>query len=327
MALANVTGPRYVRRTRLFADSSNRLPVESDDNFQFAFAVETEVQNVVALELVDFQLPRMLAPTFLDQTDYYYFLKTGEARASSEGANSVIDVVFTSESGADTLSLTSDLARPLRAGTEVIPTAGTVLDEIRVAQYLEYDLYKRLALAAHPVLNNANYLIQANASRVSTLLVTLENRASPGSFASVRFLFGTGPNRLRQASEVLGFRPYMDTEPATNNGAEAPFSVNPYPWRYLDVDLAEAAELRPFARVYMQDEVFPGNSTPSGFPRAPRLLKRPVRSLKRLRFRLRLAGGRRPAFASDVPMQLTVDALSLEKVPLLPAWVEQRFAM
>jgi hypothetical protein len=328
MSFVSVPGPRYVRRTRLFVDSEDRVEAESRDNYRFSYQVRQEIQNVISIELVDFCVPRMVAPTFLDRFDYFRFLKSGVVEETAADSNTVTDIRFTSEDGLSTLDLVSDMARPLDLSLEIIPTAGTPLDEVRIVLYFALDVVARLTIAAHPVLNETNYTFAVTSRNGATpMLATLENASTPGSFATVQFRYETGPNHMRQTSEVFGFRPNLDTEPGTNNGAEAPFSVNPYPWRYLDVHLAEAAELRPFARIHLQDEVLPGNTKPVGFPRAPRMLKAPVRSLRRLRMDLTFPPDRSPAFLADVGMQFVFDVLSLAQVPQLPEWVHQRFVV
>jgi hypothetical protein len=318
---------RTVRRTRFFVNSEDRIYDEATDNYRFVFRAPVAVQDVVAIELVDCNIPRLIAPTFIDRYDFFSFLKTGVVRDTGRSSNTFTDVRLTSDDGLHQLEFSGDMARPLNL-TTIIPTAGTPLDEVRIAAYFANDLQARFTLAAHPVLNPVNYTLSVQLSPENTLLITLENAAVPGSFGTVELLFGTGPNRLRQSAEVLGFRAGVDTTPGTNNGAEAPFLINPVPFRYVDVNLKEAQELAPLARVHLQDTVFPGNAKPPGLPRAPRLLKRPVRTLDRFSVDLTLAGGRKPTFAADTGMQFVFEVFSLEVVGSTQAApTDQHFAI
>lgn len=134
---------------------------------------------------------------------------------------------------------------------------------------------------------------------------------------------------MSQASQLLGFKPNIDTVPDPDyfNGVLSPYTPNPRPFPYFDVNLEETAEFNPFARIYGLSDITTFQSTPDDFPNKPRILKQPVRALRQLRFEIRLQGDRIPQFISDIGMDFVVEALSIAQVPKVPNWVQQRFSL
>jgi hypothetical protein len=320
MPLLKLDRPLHVRRERVFVDSQQRDRDLSRDEFDIVFRLPRRLQNVQAVEVVDYNVPSDIAPTFF-------------ADAPGLPGNNMLDVEMERVSTGDTLAFTVEL------DTEVFyATYGDMVEGVRAQIEAAMDVQGDAFFATG---NDLLVKAEANVAEVLdgaeqglTNFYLQHDVAAPATpeEARLRFLFGTGPNRGRSPARVLGFDEGADTVvvgPATVFfGTAVQSETRGYkiaalrPSRYVDVFLKEAQPgLRqgaPLARLPLADASF--LRVPRRVDR-PRLLLDPIRALDRLSLRLRLEGGRPPAPATGHDgWDLVLDLLVLADRPAVPEW-------
>ena len=332
MAFLEFQSPHYIKRTRVFVNSAEAVEDESIDNYRFSFPLDEELTDVIGIELVGYQFFRVITPTFLNDLDLFKYLKFGTVQRTSELSNTLYDIELTTPDGLNQLVFTGDMSQAV-VFFITFPLSGRYVgngfsQQTELLTFFNvFDVYARYALANDPVLNDTDFPLAPirNAHRQVEWILT---DAGTSEMGTVRFLFGTGPNKLSQASIPLGYLSDLDTIPeADTKGALAPFRPNPSPWRHLNLFLKEAEDLQPVARIYPGDDKFPGNSRPYKFPSQTRILKKPVRSMRRMRMELKLDNGRTPAFLGDKGIDFTFDVLSLSQTQKVPEWMRQKFTL
>ena len=139
----------------------------------------------------------------------------------------------------------------------------------------------------------------------------------------VTFLFGTGANKTDAPFRVLGFPENTDTtNDAITLGVQGSYAVDPTPIRYVDLQLAQMPEFRPFARVFLNAGDF---ARPFDRPTEFRLLTDPIGHLTRLDLTLRFNEDQPYSASADLFHDIALDVISLEPVSKKPNWVNQRF--
>ena len=290
--------------------------------------------NVFSIELVQYDVPYAITPTWLGTYDYYEMLALGRVNKRNTSSNMDADIRITDETGAHTITFRTTMDPALFFGTLLFPASGSSSDTpfsdfLLIAQ--EY-----FAQQTHPVLNSTNYEIVYPSFPITDLdeannirTMYCEKLAAPGTYAPLELLFGTGAHRGSQASRPLGFVPGVDTIPDIqyNYGAHPSFSSNPRPFRYINIYLEEPPEFQPFARVYTTDETKSNYVNHCDQPRRSRILKQPIKNMKRLRFKIRGENDIELSFIAEIGLLFTVEVLSIAQVPKVPAWVQQRLVL
>ena len=333
MSFVEVPGPHYIKRTLVFVNSNNSDPVRSTSNYDFSFNLVEEIQEVFSIELVNFTIPRTMTPTFLGKIDQFALWKTGVIVYVPQNSNMLYDLRIENETRTSSLLVSGGLDPGfLFLGLGTVVWSGFPLDQLVMTLAFLFDLSVRFQLAVFgdPVFGTGSWGIGAGFDQNFQLFMGLENSAPiPPTYGYVSALFRTGPNKDNQISIPLGFTPDVDQ---INDGSEdrnalwAPYMLNPTPFTYVDVFLAQAAENEPWARIYTVDEVTK-HSTPKTVPYRSRMLKTPVRNLKFLDFTIRTRGGRVLTEVSNTGMDMTVEVLSIAQVPKVPDWVIQRLTL
>jgi len=124
---------------------------------------------------------------------------------------------------------------------------------------------------------------------------------------------------------VLGL-PKEDTVPdPLTSGVQSNCSIDTEPYRYIDIELGQIPQFKPFARIYIS-----GDSTrnefkrPQDTPEHIRLLTDPLRRLDKLNIKLKLQDDKAPNHEIITGHDLSFEVLSLEPTNVLPDWVDQR---
>ena len=351
MSFIHVAGPHYVKRSLIFVNSFDRVKEGSRNGFDFSWALEEELQQVFSIELVQYSFPRTITNTWVGIVDTNNTRRNdGVLELNSTKTNVQTDIRITSEDGLSSIILHSNLDLGIffpvpatfpnnavftfsgQTPEELIPIPGK-LSQREVSQF---DIEARFALSTDSVLNSTNYTVEwvylndvDKANEIQTMIVS---NNGPATYATVEFLYGTGANKENQTSRVWGFPPGVDSTPTTEqtpnlNGARPSAPLQFTQFRYMNIYLEEAPEFRPFARIYTTDEIENNYTTPCNLPMRTRILKTPIRRMRRLRFRASLEDDIELLSGSDNGLMFTFEVLSIAQVPKVPAWVIQRLTL
>lgn len=306
MTIKDTSAESYVRRRRLFVDPDERDQGRSPDQFTFVVPLATPLENVVGIELVDYNVRRALAPTFV-------------AREGLFRGNNRVDVeMWDTATTAQRLEFTMEAPQASYTSVAALATALTSL------------FNAAMDAAGHPFHSTGSGVVwavtenkSANARGMDGALdFQVQAGGVPDSVAAV-FRFGSGPSVLDSAAEVLGFAAGADAGAGHTAGLVPVPTHRPtlQPFRYVDVLLDDVPELTPVARLFVTDTG--AYSRTSENMDGLRVLERPLRKLDELRVRLRLSDGRRPSMLVGSGVDLVFDAYTLSPEVLVPDWVEQ----
>lgn len=324
MSFIDVAGPHYIKRTIVYMNSFDRVPAQSTDGYTFTWSLEEELTNVFAIELAQFLVPRGITTTFLGQYDLELALATGTMTESNSGSNMMFDIEITNE--AATVTKVFEFSFD---GDDFVYNSGRIYKSAeQIRSLVENAVDIVLGNSTDPVINSANYDSITTLDENNRLLITVPNRGPP-TYARVRLLFGTGPNRDNQASTPLGFIPNQDTSTpvaANNYGAYAPFSVNIQALRYVNLFVDNATELSPLARVYTVDEI-EGYVNPCDLAQSSRIMKNTIHNMKDIKIRVRSPDGFQLPYLSEIGLYFNFVLYSITQTPKVPNWVVQRLSL
>lgn len=326
MAFLNPDRKYYLKQTLVPITNEDRIVTESSDNFTFTVNLDRAIPQVVSIELAYFSVPRLITPSFVGAADLYQIIRDGKIVLSNTVRNTETDVRLTAIDGIETLEFTSSMDTALIL-ISFITLTGITVSEFLLLQYLYFDFVGKWSLKASATpgttITPTNYRLSFTGLTDPVLEFFLQHKAS-SVYGTVELLYGTGPSRADQSSAVLGFKPNVDTTPtADRNSARADYVINTRPYTYVDVNLEEAAELRPLARIFTVDESSDAYATQENPVRRPRLLANPVPLLDQLNVTLRLPGGLRPSYVCGIGMDLVFSVLSLAEETRIPEWLKQ----
>lgn len=326
MPLKRVDRPNYLKRTRLFVSNQERTAASSKDAYTFTYDLETEIQDVVSIELTGWTIHKKFAPTFIgrySQTTLPY-ASTTNPRSAVPG-NSMVDVEITDETGVITIVFPVDMELVIPPTGIPVSYGGRTLTlaELSAATATAFSL--AFLNFGHAVLNPTNYNVVVGGDVLGRFIFYLTLKANPALKPTIRLLFGTGPNRSDAMNRVLGF-PLEDTTPdPTTLGVQSPCSLEPMPLRYVDVILPQFPELNPVGRVFLAPTSDADFKQPDDKPEAVRLLSEPVRRMAELRVELRLPGDQAPnPEVEDEGVDLEFEVLSLAAEGCIPNWMNQK---
>lgn len=316
MALLQVNRDAYVRREFVYVDSTQRLNTSKDEFDVNIELTNGAVRDVQAVEVVDYNIPRSIAPTFVEET------------ATSAG-NNIIDVLMVRVSTSASLQF-----------VVTIPPNSTYTSATTLATDLTALINTAMDAQGDPFFNTAN-LVQWT---VTALLYEPTVSPTAGTFSAVitentvegtiygYWLFRTGPNARNNPGRVLGFDPTQDTtiNPFSTvlNSVYAPRGIrfaDLRPFHYVDVfvDQAEAglgARL-PVARIFLTDEDDAWRRTDT-LPTGARLLAPPIRYAEQIRVYLLLQGGVKPVTTAKHGWDLTLELSLVSQEGSVPSWME-----
>ena len=351
MPLQTVGTPFYIKRTRIFVNSKDKIPGESRSEFYYTVSIRGDIKDVVSIELVDWNLSNLYSPTFIGRYNsllpgkYYpgpVIDELGVNDRESYGAVSKFDIRIQDETLTDEIILTVDMAEYLfpqsLAGVQY-RTRQALVDAVSAA--IAYH-FEKLGVT-NPIINYTNTSFTVGLDDAGHLQIyffrTIGNAPMP-----CYFLFATGPSVSESAPRPLGFLPGVDTTlpPLTDSGVvglqyilTSPNLVNLIPFRYIDISVDEA-NIKPIARVFFQSPqatdssvggpgVDPTYLQPFDKGLNSRLLTDPIDKMDRITVKLELPGGRDPSFYGDASHQLTFELLSVVPAQQCSNWLTQKF--
>jgi hypothetical protein len=309
MPLQSVDSDSYIRRVRVVVDSDKRNRVDSATPFKFVFELPNRLEKVIGVELVGHNIKRAIQKTF-------------EGAVGVGGkqfpANNYIDAIYgvTFSGNPETYAYTTVL--PLRNFTSTAALA-TMLDAELEAQMDPNNIVSLDVLAR-------------NDSQVDVgPTVKFQAVASGGTnnvLDYLAFLFRTGPNAHRSAARVMGFAEDRDDDGIFSYEANGNiFQTELQPHRFLEVRIAEFAELDPLARITLTDDFDTKPLSVDSANANVRLLTNPRKELDRIHVELTMADGRPPQqlYAdASAGVDLVFDFLVLVPVSGVPRWVDQK---
>jgi hypothetical protein len=343
MPLQDTSTPYYLQRYRLFVDSDEKIPSESPTEFEYTVRIRGSIRNVVSIELVDWSLQNIYAPTFIGKYNSLLpgnYYSAGEVTAAlgtndrhTYASMSKFDIRIQDETFTNEHLLTVDMDEFLfpqsLAGVQY-NSRQAVVDAVTeaIAFHFEKDG------VTDPNINYTNTSFFVGLDTPGHLQIyfyrTVGNAAMP-----CYFLFETGPSVSDAAPKPLGFLPGVDTTlpPLAPSGVvgdqyilTSPNLVNPIPVRYVDVIVKEA-DIEPLARVYFQSrfDADPYYNQPFDKGLSVRLLTEPIDYLTKLTVKLQLPDGQEPSFYGAASHQLTFELLSFVPVQECSNWMIQKF--
>jgi hypothetical protein len=304
------SGAVYLRRVRVAVDPEERDRGRSADQFDFVVPLREPLQNVVSIELVDYNVRQTLQTTFRD------------------GVNNRADVYMEdTATGLQTLSFTVSFSEYVRDAQRSATT---------LAAQLTSELNEQMDAQGHAYFNTGNTVVwtvsvlaAANARGVSQALLFTVEEGAVADTVIARFLFGSGASRVASAAPVLGFAD-EDTDVFAAGGTTYYTPVPGFlpqvtPDRYLDVFVEQAPELAPVARVFLTDDA--NFERQRGAVKRARFLVDPIRRLDQLRVRLTLPDGSRPVAPLAAGVDLVFELLAVAAEDSLPPWLQQGVSM
>jgi hypothetical protein len=286
MPLRQLDGNGYLATTKVYANSSDDRG--GGPNSRFRVALNTELRDVVSVELTGFSIPRSIGPTFPLGQDYvdFHVYKNAER----------FDFSFQ------------------------IPQASYTISTL--VAYLDNTMH---TLAWNALGSGVFFIVEADA--INKLTFTFVWASSLLTF-SWGLDFRSGPNSTNSAYSLLGFEQedYTGTDVSFRDLAiEAPSPTNLNLFRYIDISLEEIPELQPMKRIYIGNTDTYTLVNQAITPRT-RILTNTER-LNRLRYitiNASLGGGQE---VLDVTYDLEFTIYNLEADDNVPDWVQETFLL
>ena len=288
----------YVKVSKVFINSEDR-DASSTGPYDYVVTLPQEIQYVIGMEITGYNFPSALAPTFV---------------AEGPGFQGTNRLDFTLTNGVDTTEF--NVVWPEKSYTYQNVTV-PYLSYVRTLQQLMNE-----AIFSDPVFGNggpneAFFRVDIDPEERTVIAVS-----GPG-VTGFSLLFDTGVNSENSSHVAMGFND-VDVGPALT--ITSPNPTNLAPFRFIDVNVEEAAEYRPLERIYMTNNVYYGTTRNEPNVTRTRLLSsEPLRRLKRLRIRLTLEGGVVPPVTSGLSHDLAFTVFNLANEEVVPEWVNQTF--
>jgi hypothetical protein len=327
MPLQDISTKKYIKRTRLFLSSNDKDDTASKGDYDYIINLKQEIQNVLSIELIGWNIPRYLTASFLGRYTQSVkpYASTLNPRGSVPGS-SIADVLIVDETGLETLNFVLDmeLVTPTAPALPV-SYAGRKMTIDQIAVAFEEAIPLALDAAGHATLNTTNYTVNVGIDINNRFFFNMHRIGLPATQASVQFLLATGINHMDSMHRVLGLPKADTTINPTTSGIQSLCSIDTEPYRYIDIELGQIPQFRPFARIFVS-----GDSTrdefkrPDNPPEKIRLLTDPLRRLDRINIKLKLQDDKAPNHEIITGHDLSFEVLSLEPTNVLPDWVDQR---
>ena len=132
MAFVHVAGPHYIKRTLVYVDSADALAAESPSDYDFSVPLEEEIQQVFAIELVQFDVPRIISATWIGQYDLAETLRTGIVAPRGNFSNMITDIRITDETGVNSVVFQGNLDPAEIGSGETFPYSGLQRDQTTI---------------------------------------------------------------------------------------------------------------------------------------------------------------------------------------------------
>jgi hypothetical protein len=336
MPLKSVSTPSYIKRTRIYVNSSEKIAERSRGPFDYTFRVPEAIQNVVSIELTGWNLSSSLSSSIVGRYNSRLPGTGADVIRSVIPGASTFDIELENETGTYTAVISCDLETAL----DNLATTGIVyFDETALTDFLFAAYENGIAGASDPVFTAANTTGEFSVDDAGRLFFVAFRSGALTPLRS-RMLFKTGPSASDQASRLMGFEPDVDTDrvvslttttgigSGSNYVTSGIYLYNLQPFRYINVYVDEvSANFEPLARIYLNRISVPEDRQPFNKDYNARLLQEPIRRLDQLSIRLTLEDDKRIADMYDTGHQLTFDVLSVAQETDIPNWVDQKITI
>lgn len=321
MTLPEFSQPVYIARHRCFIDSSQR---DAGTLYEGQYALSRLLQNVVSIQMVSYNLPRDMMPTFV---------ASGRASDGSQVlGNNMLDVRVTDIPVTETVTFSLELP------------VGRFENAASLRSNIIKWLNKALNAAGNATLNTTNgysFFYDSTTDPLSNNTGQAFFFPSFGFYfdaysGSAAFLFGSGPNAAQSAWKVLGFPQNTDVggpDAVTGNAyAFDPVPARPMllsPFQYVDVYVDVASEKGIVYRIFVQSETA-SSAAPAYTVKEERLDTtsllddNPPRQTTDIRVTLKLEGNAQVPVALQKDYDLVFDILFISTEIGLPKWMRQR---
>lgn len=327
MVFADVSGPKYIKRTRVFVNSNERIANESKDGWTFAYGLPEELRNVCSVELVQYNVPRDAGPTFKG-TYSFEQLQYGDPTKRGLDSNTTTPwfVSYPDEAGQPSFYITGDLDPAISfSGSAIIaPQSNYIIPADLLFSVVAADYSVRAFISGLiPVLPDPyNYILDDYPGQEDKTSFSLETNTIPIRYANVELQYKSRGYRNITAIP-MGFNPNRDAV-MVNNVLTADYTKVERPYRYLDIFVDEASELLPVARVPVVNEIDSFATSPDPASK-PRILLNPIPRLEKMHIRIRLADNVLPPLIADTGSDLIFDVYSISEIQQVPDWITNYF--
>lgn len=352
MVFVQVPGNSYVKRTLVHVDSQLANAQKSEDTFTFTFDLPEELQNVISIELVQYNVPQGYGTMLAQGSDFLSYMYNPvpayenippgpdaqlPLRVISASSGAAFD--FTMIAGLDPYIFQNGAKTGFLLGTfagNPVPERTQGLFGYYALQdidgQLAYDPTRVISGTAPSPDLTTTYWIEEHRPNIGvdytqydrTLFAIREGGPFVfGDYGEVRLLNESLPLENNPAL-TLGFNPYVDAVPAAGeNVLLSPYMSILRRYPYIDLFVDEAPEFSPLARIPLVKEATENFVVTKNQPRKTRMLTRPIPQLKQLRIRLRLEKNLKPPTTQELPCDLVFEIKSLSQVSTVPEWVDQ----
>ena len=310
---------------KIYISSDDKNPSRSIDEYNITIPLNTELQNVVSVELTSWAIPEKLITTFIGRyiLDTLPYPDVTNTRSNNSG-NMQADMEIINEFGTAQINFTLDLEFVIIADPGIPVTyAGQNLTIPEITAALQQAIPLAIDAQAHATLTTANYTVNVGVDSLNRFFVNMHIIGDSTTQASVQMLFKTGANVSDSMNLVLGL-PAEDTtiDPLTS-GVQSLCAIDPTPFRYIDIELKQVAQYNPITRLFTSNDV--DFHRPANTPEKPRLMTDPLRRVFEFEIKIRLKNGQTPnPEISGRGYDFGFDILTLEPAVCVPPWVKQK---
>jgi len=301
MPLQNAIGPnKYVKVNKIFVNSEDR-ETGSAGPYDYVIKLKDDIQYVVGLELTAYNFPNEIAPTFV---------------AAGTGFDGTNKLDFNLTNGITTTEFT--VTWPEKSYTYQNVTV-PYLSYVRTLQQLLNEVIFSDATFGNGGPNEATFLVDVDPEERTVVTV------SGTGVTGFQFLFASGANKDDSAHTAMGF---TNADTASALTVTSPNPTNLSPFRFVDVNVEQAREYTPLARIYMTSNIYYGTTRNEPNVTRTRLLSsEPIHRLRHLHIRLTLEGGVVPPVTSGLAHDLIFTVFSVANEETVPDWVDQTFVL
>jgi len=285
MPFHEIDGESYLAVTKVYANSYDDRG--EGTNGRFRVPLNTELRNVVSVELTGFAMPRSIAPTFPLVNSYVDFHVIEDGITRYDYSFQLPQTSFTVDTLSTYLEDTMD---------------ELVSDEIKASLY---------------------YIVTPSANNVLEFTFGWADNFNTYTWG---FDFKTGPNAVNSAYAQLGFEQEDYTSTRDDLRTEiitAPLPVMLDSYRYIDITIEEIPELQPIKRIFIGNTASYTLVSQNIAPRT-RIITNTDGSarLRHITINASLAGGVEP---NDITYDLEFTIYNLEATETTPEWVKESF--
>jgi hypothetical protein len=287
----------YVKVSKIYISNSDRRE-DSKGQYDYIVDLPQQIQYVIGLEVTAYRFPGQIAPTFVPASGIY------------PGTNKV-DFLLRCINGTLWVEQQFSFTWPLKQYNYETYTEDLIA--------LMYAAVQSDPFFGTEAPNRALFFPQADPDSRTSIVVDGLN------MVGMRFLFETGPNQNNSSYYAMGFDK-LDT-PFFTKEIISPITTRLRPFRYVDINIDEAAEFKPLRRIYVEDNF--NNSVTRNEIDATRtrlLSSQPIRNLKRLHIRINLENGLVPP-DSPYGHDFTLTVFSVANEITVQKWIKQVFVL